>query len=311
MVSIPVAKNFTGAARHSLTPIISDGVTIVYNRLTSPPAAGRTARVFAAPHIGNNGLEDLGLLDDQGRLIQGVEPHRTHDVGLDKLVGALTDISGYTVVGTHYSRLVFNGAVPRNLAVVSKTIDGVPIPAYQGRGFARKKEGVLSALYDPFMHVLKEQIGFGTDFVGSLDTFTCKSLAQDCCKQRDMAISIIARNGHSDFVRALQHELTEELRPYLRTLQSLVDPTFPINSHEPVAINKPYGKRIHHRLDALHRDGIVLEVRSDILEHPEIVPVMAHAIFNAIERASAQPQPRMHGQDHQPANRAELTTPAT
>lgn len=272
------------------TRIISDGVAVIYNPLVEPAPKGKSAIVFAVPHIGMDGLEDIGLVDHNGLIIPKIPLHRIVDVNLEKLVGVLADVSGYTFVGTHYSRLVFNGACPRNMAISPYTMDGEPIPAYQGVDFPQTKERLLKALYDPYMRALDQQIQRGTHFVGSLDTFTPLTLDGDYGDKRDMAISIIAKDGNAEHVRDLQWAFTEALKPHIEKIQGCVESSFPINLRETVAINKPYGEAMHCRLDALSKGGVVIEVRSDLLDHDELVPVFAKIIYRGVEGVLARPE---------------------
>ena len=268
--------------------VISNGITAIYNRL-SPSSSPRQTLVFSAPHLGRAGLEDLGLLKKDGSLIDGVPMHRVTDVNLDRLVAALVNLSGYTVVGAHFSRLVVNAAVPAEMAVMPETPDGVPIPAYQNGYFNEQREAALK-LHKLYDDALGEQIRLGGTFVGSLDTFTPEHLAGDFCGQRDMAISIIATNDHRELAEQLKQHFSTALLPQLNVLQK--ETGHYINGYEPVAINKPYGEQMHHRLADLLRGGITIEVRNDLLENDQITAIIAQTLYDGIEKVYGQrPQP--------------------
>lgn len=278
------------------TLIVSDDVSRVYNYLRAP-ADRADAFVFAVPHISRAGLGYLGLTDEHGRRVRDLPMHRVTDVHLGRLTHALAARSGYTFVGSKFSRLVFNGAVPESLAVLSHTPDGMPIPAYQ-TDFETKRETSL-ALYRNYIAMMEQQISRGSAFIGSLDTFTPERLRGDIGEQRDMAVSIIAKNARAPHVQELQQKLSQLLTPSFAALRDVA--THPLSIDEVVAINKPYGEQAHHRLDALQRGGITIEVRNDLLRKPLTVELIAAAIHEAVAGIYAPP----------PQERASVTAAAS
>jgi predicted N-formylglutamate amidohydrolase len=290
---LPVYRAFAAAARQfssrSVFTIDKYG-TIIFNPLAEQSPS---ALVFTAPHIGNKGLKSLGLLDGTGRLKFDIPWHRATDVNLDRFVRVFSALSGHTIVGTTYSRLFFNAAVPQGLAVAQHTPDGVPIPAYQGRFFNHLKKAILRFFYHPHIRARNEQFAYGKE-IGSLDTFTPDRLEKiDIGKRRDMLVSIIARteDENSVFVLRLQAELSERLKQYLPMISSVIGKQsgdkYPINPNEPVTINKPYGVQMHSRLDALQRGGITIEIRSDALNDPALVFLIARTLHRSVEIAHA------------------------
>lgn len=272
------------------TPV--DIAAVVYNPLFSSPPS-QPVFLFEVPHLGKDGIAKIF---PNGYNANEVPNHRFYDEGVDAMAKL-----GYALVGSYKNRLEVNFAVPEEMAVTRTTPDNVPIDAYQGDDFASHvAKGLrLHCLYNA---TIAEQVKEGARYIGSLDSMSPTSLKDDLGDQRDMIISLIAKNENSPRVQALKAALTEALRPELAELRDSTPHI--INPYEFVAVNKPYGAQMFERLDLFNKtnlsdEPIVIEVRSDFLQDPVMVAKIARAIHTGIQVAYAGAKPTsVNGHDH-------------
>ena len=281
----PITNDFPTAGDAVADHVSFQDPIVIYNKMTHKTA---DQPVFMVPHIGRQGLDEIGLT--AAYIAQhNIPEHRFTDIHLEALVEQLAAISKITFVGLTKSRLVVNGAVPRFYAISRTTPDGVIIPRYSDE-FAAQKINQNLRIYDAYHRTIDQQVGLGNRFLGSLDTFTPNSLDNDYGDKRDMAVSLIANSVGMEWAKALQAQLQIGLPEILSDLQSATK--HHVNPERLVTINEPYGEREFHRLRALHHgkgkssgpgSGITIEVRNDLLNHPTLVDKIAMVLRTALQ----------------------------
>ncbi len=258
--------------------IDDDGVSRIFNPRNGGPL------VITAPHACAGGLQELGVLDAQGKLIPGIDPHRVMDENLEPLVYAMAR-HGFPIIISKFTRLFFDAACLPSYAIEEKTRDSIEIPGFSGPWGGALMHKARQH-YDAYTRALWSQIRQdeatqGRRHVLSLDTFTPQSLPGDLCDRRDMLVCIIANESNGDNAERLKEKLLHRMGPHLDGIRSRIRSGYAVDPDNSVIINRPYGRQVLERQLVLPEGGLTVDIRSDVLADDDNVNLFAAKLAEA------------------------------